>query len=224
VLDKEYKKRMINKSYAVFGLGRYGGAVAKELIDSGAEVIAVDSNERIVEDLVGEFPICKCADITDKEVIKQLGISNVDVVIIALAGEFEASVMSTMLCKELGVGQVIVKCSSEMHRAILEKIGADVVVFPEKDSGIRLAKNLLSSGFVDIADISEDVSIIELNARTEWIGKSLRELELRRKYSINVIALTRNGNVKIAVQPDTIIEGGMKMIVIANKKEINKLK
>ncbi len=214
----------IAKSYAVFGLGRYGRAVAKELIDSGAEVIAVDSNERIVEDLVGEFPICKCADITDKEVFKQLGISNVDVVIIAVAGEFEASVMATMLCKEMGVEQVIVKCSTEMHRAILEKVGADVVVLPEKDSGIRLAKNLLSSGFIDIADISEDISIIELDARAEWVGKSLKELELRRKYSINVIAMTKNGNVEIAVQPDTVIEDNTKMIVIANKKELGRLK
>lgn len=128
------------------------------------------------------------------------------------------------LCKEMGVEQVIVKCSSEMHRAILEKVGADVVVLPEKDSGIWLAKNLLSSGFIDIADISEDISIIELDARPEWIGKSLKELELRRKYAINVIAMTKNGNVEITVQPDAIIEDGIKMIVIANKREIDKLK
>ena len=173
----------ISKSYAVFGLGRYGRAVAKELIDNGAEVIAVDSNDKIVEELVGEFPICKCADVTEREVIKQLGISNVDVAVIAIAGQFEASVMATMLCKEAGVGQVIVKCSSEMHRTILEKVGADIVVLPEKESGVRLAKNILSSGFFDIADISEDISIIELKAKSEWIGKSLKELELRKKYS-----------------------------------------
>lgn len=214
----------IGKSYAVFGLGRYGRAVAKELIDSGAEVIAIDRDKKIIENLIGEFPICKCADITDKEVIKQLGISNVDVVIIAVAGELESSVMATLLCKEVGVRQVIVKCSSEMHRAILEKVGADVVVFPEKDSGIRLAKNLLSSGFLDIADISENISIIELNAKAEWIGKTLKELELRKKYSVNVIALTKNENVEIAIQPDTVIEADMKMIVIANKNEIAKLK
>ena len=209
----------ISKSYAVFGLGRYGRAVAKELIDNGAEVIAVDSNDKIVEELVGEFPICKCADVTEREVIKQLGISNVDVAVIAIAGQFEASVMATMLCKEAGVGQVIVKCSSEMHRTILEKVGADIVVLPEKESGVRLAKNILSSGFFDIADISEDISIIELKAKSEWIGKSLKELELRKKYSINVIALSKNGNVEIALQPDTVIEENMKMIVIANKKE-----
>lgn len=214
----------ISKSYAVFGLGRYGRAVAKELIDNGAEVIAVDSNDKIVEELVGEFPICKCADVTEREVIKQLGISNVDVAVIAIAGQFEASVMATMLCKEAGVGQVIVKCSSEMHRTILEKVGADIVVLPEKESGVRLAKNILSSGFFDIADISEDISIIELKAKSEWIGKSLKELELRKKYSINVIALSKNGNVEIALQPDTVIEENMKMIVIANKKGIYRLK
>ncbi len=214
----------IHESYAVFGLGRYGRAIAKELIDNGAEVIAVDSDAKIVEDLVGEFPICKCADITDHEAIKQLGISNVDVVIIAIAGAFEASVMATMLCKEAGVRRVIVKCASEMHRAILERVGADVVVFPEKDSGIRLAKNLLSAGFIDIADISEEISIIELQVKPEWSGKSLRELELRKKYAINVIALTQNENVKIAIQPDTVIEDNMKMIVVAYKKEIAKLK
>jgi len=214
----------ISKSYAVFGLGRYGKAVAKELIDSGAEVIAVDSNNKIVEDLVGVFPICKCADVTEFEVIKQLGISNVDTVIIAIASKFEASVMATMLCKEVGVGQVIVKCSSDMHRDILKKVGADMVVFPENDSGIRLAKNLLSSGFLDIADISDDISIIELNVKAEWIGKSLRELELRKKHSVNVIALNKNKNVEIVIHPDTIIEENMKMIVIADKKEIDKLK
>lgn len=214
----------IHKSYAVFGLGRYGRAVAKELIDSGAEVIAVDGDSKITENLVGEFPVCRCADVTDPEAIKQLGISNVDTVIIAIAGSFEASVMATMLCKEAGVRHVIVKCSSEIHREILEKVGADTVVFPENESGIRLAKNILSSGFIDVADISDNISIIELPAKPQWVGKSLRELELRKKHSINVIALTRNDDVEIVLQPDTIIEDNMKMIVIADKKDIDKLK
>ena len=213
----------INKSYAVFGMGRYGKAVAKELIDSGAEVIVVDKNYKIIEDLVGEFPVCKCADITDEEVIRQLGISDIDTVIIAIAGELEASIMATMLCIEAGVGKVIVKCYDERHKEILEKIGADMVVLPEKESGIRLAQRLLSSGFTDIVDISDDISIIELDAKQEWIGKSLKELDLRRKHSINVIALNKNGKTEIAFHPDTVIEEGMKVIVIANKKEIDKL-
>ena len=214
----------INKSYAVFGLGRYGSSVAKELVDSGVDVIAIDNDHKKVEDLVGDIPICKCADVTDPNVIKQLGISNVDTVVIALAGELEASIMATMLCKEAGVPQVIVKCSSDIHKEILKKVGADMVVFPEKDSGKRLAKNILSSGFVDVADISDDISIIELTARSEWIGKSLKELELRRKHAINVIAVNKNGKTEIGLHPDEIIDSDMTLIVITNKKDINKIK
>ena len=214
----------INKSYAVFGLGRYGSSVAKELVDSGVDVIAIDNDHKKVEDLVGDIPICKCADVTDPNVIKQLGISNVDTVVIALAGELEASIMATMLCKEAGVPQVIVKCSSDIHKEILKKVGADMVVFPEKDSGKRLAKNILSSGFVDVADISDDISIIELKARPEWIGKSLKELELRRKHAINVIAVNKSGKTEIGLHPDEIIDSDMTLIVITNKKDINKIK
>ena len=176
----------IHKNYAVFGLGRYGKAVAKELVDSGAEVLAVDMNEEIVNSAIHEIPYCKCADITNAETIKQLGIGNMDVVIIAMAQSLEASVMATMLCKEAGVETVIVKCGNEMHQKILSKVGADRVVFPESESGIRLAKNLLSAGFIDIIELDNDVSMIELDVKSEWEGKSLLELNLRRKYSINI--------------------------------------
>ena len=214
----------INKSYAVFGLGRYGRAVARELLNNGADVLAVDQDRRIVDELVGEIPICKCADVTEAGVIKQLGISNIDIVIISMAKNFEASVMTTMLCKEAGVKKVIVKCSNEDHYKILKKIGADEVVFPEYDSGIRLAKNIISSGFIDIADISENISVLELDIKPDWVGKTLRELELRKKYNINVMAFKENGKIDIAVNPDTVINPDMKMIVMANQKEINRIK
>ena len=136
----------LSNTYAVFGLGRYGFSVAKELVNSGVDVIAVDSNEQVVNTLSNNLPVCKCADTTDIEVLKRLGIANVDTVIVAMAGNIEASVMTVMLCKELGVKNIIAKSSSEMHYKILTKVGADKVVFPEKESGTRLAKNLLSSG------------------------------------------------------------------------------
>ena len=121
----------INQTYAVFGLGRYGRAVAKELVNNGAEVLAIDTNEEIVNDASMEIPYCKCADVTDPEVLEQLGVGNIDVVIIAIATNLEASVMATMLCKEAGVKMVIVKCADEMHQRILSKVGADRVVCPE---------------------------------------------------------------------------------------------
>lgn len=214
----------IHKNYAVFGLGRYGKAVAKELVDSGAEVLAVDMNEEIVNSAIHEIPYCKCADITNAETIKQLGIGNMDVVIIAMAQSLEASVMATMLCKEAGVETVIVKCGNEMHQKILSKVGADRVVFPESESGIRLAKNLLSAGFIDIIELDNDVSMIELDVKPEWEGKSLLELNLRRKYSINIVAIRQGNHVHINIDPSKELSKDMKLIVVVNTSKLSKLK
>ncbi len=214
----------INKSYAVFGLGRYGRAVASELVNSGAEVLAVDCDESIINSAISDIPFCKCADVTDPEVIKRLGIANVDVVIIAMANNLEASVMAVMLCKEIGVKTVIVKCANEMHSKILSKVGADKAVFPENESGIRLAKNLLSSGFVDVIELSQDVSLIELDVRKEWVGKTLIELSLRKRYSINVVSIRIGEELIINIDPDMKLGGDMKLVVIANKSKLGKLK
>lgn len=213
----------IKQTYAVFGLSSYGRAVAKELVQNGAEVLAVDTDENVIHAAMGEIPLCKCADITDAEVIRQLGIENIDIVIIAMANNLEASVMATMLCKEVGVKTVIAKCSNEMHRKILEKVGADKVVFPEKESGTRLAKNLLSSGFVDIIELARNVSMIELDVKQEWEGKTLLELNLRKKYSINVVAIRQGNSVCIDIDPEKELESTMKLIVIANTSKLGKL-
>ena len=214
----------MKKTYAVFGLGRYGIAVARELVSNGMEVIAVDSDERIVNAAADELPICKCADITDPEVIRQLGISNADVVIIAMANNLEASVMAVTLCKEIGVRTVIAKCANEMHQKILTRVGADKVVFPENESGIRLAKNLLSSGFVDMVSLAKNVSMIELDMRPEWAGKNLIQLNLRKKYSVNVVAIRRENMVSVDIDPNAPLQGNDKLIVIANPEKLSKLR
>lgn len=213
----------INKSYAVFGLGRYGTSVAKELVNSGAEVLAIDKNKTIVNDAADFLPICRCADITDPAVIKQLGISNIDVVIIAMANNLEASVMATTLCKEAGVKTVIAKCSNEMHKKILSKVGADQVVFPEIESGIRLAKNLLSSGFVDVIELTKDVSMLEIDVKSDWVGKTLVELNLRKKYAINVIAIKNGTDVIVNINPEIQLSDSMQLVIIANTDKLNKL-
>ncbi len=214
----------IHKSYVVFGLGRYGRAVAKGLIDSGADVMAIDSSEDVVNSAIADIPFCKCADITNYETIKSLGISNVDVVIITMASNLEASIMATMLCKECGVKTVIVKCSSEMNQKILQKIGADIVIFPEQESGLRLAKNLVTSGFVDLVELSKDISMVELDVKDEWIGKNLIELNLRRKYSINIAAIIKNNDIIVNIDPVNPLEKDMKLIVVAHKSKLQKLK
>ena len=213
----------MKKSYAVFGLGRYGIAVARELVSNGMEVIAVDSDERVVNTAAGELPICKCADITDPEVIWQLGISNVDVVIIAMANNLEASVMAVTLCKEIGVKTVIAKSANAMHQKILKRVGADKVVFPENESGIRLAKNLLSSGFVDMVSLAKNVSMIDMDVKPEWVGKDLIELNLRKKYSINVVAIRKGDAVSVDIDPHAPLQADDKLIVIANTQRLSKL-
>ena len=214
----------MKKTYAVFGLGRYGIAVARELVDNGMEVIAVDSEERIVNMAADELPICKCADVTDPDVIRELGIANVDVVIIAMANNLEASVMAVTLCKEIGVKTVIAKCANEMHQKILLRVGADKVVFPENESGIRLARNLLSSGFVDMVSLAKNVSMIELDMKPEWVGRNLIDLNLRKKYSINVVALRRGDMVSVDIDPHAPLSPDDKFIVIANTEKLSRLK
>ncbi len=212
------------KTYAIFGLGRYGIAVARELVNNGMEVIAVDADEKIVNAAANELPICKCADITDPDVIRQLGISNADVVIIAMANNLEASVMAVTLCKELGIKTIIAKSANEMHQKILTRVGADKVVFPENESGIRLAKNLLSSGLVDMVSLAKNVSMIELDVKPEWLGKNLIELNLRKKYSVNVVALRKGESVSVDIDPHAPLQADDKLIVIANTEKISKLK
>ena len=213
----------IKKSYAVFGLGRYGMAVAEELVKSGADVIAVDLDLANVNAASEKIPVCKCADVTDAAVIRQLGISNVDVVIIAMARNFEASVMATVLCKEVGVKNIIAKCSDEMHKKILSRVGADKVVLPESESGTRLAKNLLSSGFMDVIELSKNVSMVEIAVRKEWVGKSLIELNLRKKYSVNVVAIKKDDDVYVDIDPSQPLEETMQLIVIADTNRLSKM-
>jgi trk system potassium uptake protein TrkA len=214
----------VKKTYAVFGLGRYGMAVAKELVESGMEVIAVDVKQKIVDDAVGFLPVCKCADVTDADVISRLGIGNIDTVIVCMAGNLEASVMAVTLCKEAGVHTVIAKCANEMHQKILLRVGADQVVFPENESGIRLAKNLLSSGFIDMISLSKDVSMVEIDVKEEWCGKNLIELNLRKKYGFNIVAIKKGEKVTVSINPEQPLEAETTLIVIANTARLGKLK
>lgn len=212
------------KTYAVFGLGRYGTAVARELVENGMEVIAVDAEQKIVNDAAAYLPVCKCADVTDSEVISRLGISNIDTVVVCIASNLEASVMAVTLCKEAGVKNVIAKCANEMQQKILLRVGADKVVFPENESGIRLAKNLLSSGFIDMISLSKDVSMIEIDVRDEWCGKNLIELNLRKKYGFNIVAIKKGERVNVNINPEQPLEAETTLIVIANIAKLGKLK
>ena len=214
----------LQKSYAVFGLGRYGLAVALELAQAGVDVLAIDINESLVNSAASVLPLVKCADVTDPAVIKTLGIANMDVVIVAMAGDLEASVMATMLCKDAGVPTVIAKCATDMGQRILYRIGADKVVFPETESGTRLAKNLLSAGFVDVIELSREVVMVEMDVKAEWVGKNLIDLALRRRYGINVVALRRGDDISVNIDPNKPLNEDTKLLVIANTEKFSRLK
>ena len=198
--------------------------MAKELVENGVEVIAVDLEQRLVNDAAAYLPVCKCADVTDEVVISRLGIGNIDTVIVCMASNLEASVMAVTLCKEAGVKTVVAKCANEMQQKILLRVGADKVVFPEKESGIRLAKNLLSSGFIDMLSLSKDVSIVEIDVKKEWCGKNLIELNLRKKYGFNIVAIKNGENINANITPEQVLDEENTLIVIANTSKLGKLK
>lgn len=212
-----------NNTFAVLGLGRYGLAVAKTLISHGVDLIAVDENDAVVQAAAEFIPVCKCADITDIATLKALDIGSVDVVIIAMASQLEETIMAVTLCKELGAKHVIVKSANELHKKILLRVGADEVVIPESESGIRLAKNLIGSNFFESISLSEDISIVDVPIPQAWVGKSLIDLELRKKYNVNVIAVKEGENLVIDINPNKKLDKDTKLVILAHASKIKKL-
>ena len=182
------------KSYAVIGLGRFGTRIAGRLYDYGEEVIAIDTNQARVDEIADHVTRAVRADAKDKDVLKSLGVDRCDVGIVAMASDLSASVLVTMTLKNLGVPHVICKAHDDTHREILEKLGADEVVIPERMVADRLARTMTSPNILEYIDLSESDGIIECRVPAPWVGKSLRELNIRAKFGVNIIAVrTRNG-------------------------------
>jgi len=214
---------MKKKSFAVLGLGKFGSGVAESLTKAGAEVLAVDNDEEIVNNIASSVTHAVRADICDVEVLRSLGVGNMDGVVIAITGSLDASVMATITAKELGVPYILAKANDALHKKILEKVGADRVIIPEKESGNRMAYQLLAKNFLDIIDLSDKVSMVELAVKAEWVGKSLRSLDLRKKAGANVVAIKHGQEVVVTMDPDTPLTEEMVLWVTAEKKNIEKL-
>ena len=211
------------ETYAVLGLGRYGRAVAKELVDKGMEVLAVDVDPEVVQEASAYLPICKKADVTVKDAIKSLGVASVDTAIICMANNLEASVLAVTICKGLGVKKIIAKCRDEMHREILRKVGANEVYFPESESGVRLARRLISSGFVDVKFMSNKVSMVDVKVKEEWKKKKLSVLNIQ-KYG-KVVAV-KNGDEIIykTISPRMLLKDVSILYIVGDTAELSKLK
>lgn len=211
------------KSFVVIGCGRFGTSVAKTLYELGNEVMAVDMDSDVIQEISEFVTHAVVADALDESVLHELGLSNFDVVIISIASNIEASIMATLTAKEVGAKKVVVKAQSDMHGKVLTKIGADRIIFPERDMGARVAHNLTSSNILDFIELSPEYYIIEIAALKRWINKSLSELRLRNKYGVNVLAIKRENNLKISPVADEIVRAGDILVVIGDSEDIRKI-
>jgi len=211
------------KQYVVIGLGRFGSSIATTLYSLGNDVLVIDKNEDLVEDIADKVTHAVQADATDENTLKSLGIRNFDVAIISIGGDIQSSVMATLIVKELGVKYIIAKGNGELHAKVLYKIGADRVVLPEKDMGVRVAHNMVSSNILDYIELSSDYSIIEIKALKEWEGKNLKDLNLRKKYGINVIAIKNKGKVNLNPAADDKINKENVIVAIGSTEALTSL-
>ena len=210
------------KSYAVLGLGSFGKSVARSFMELGIEVLAVDRNKIIVNEIASEVTYAVQMDVTNEDALKSIGVEKMDGVIVAIGENLEASVMATLLVKELGVPYVVAKAETEMQKKILEKIGADKVVFPEKEMGVRLAKNI-AGNFLDVFDLSSKDSMVELKVKEEWIGKSIRELDFRNRYHLNIVAFRRDGNLDSFPDPDDVLQRDDIIITVGKNEDLSRI-
>ncbi len=202
------------KQFAVLGLGRFGSSLAKTLYGLGHDVLAVDEREEVVQDISDSVTHAIQADAADESTLRSLGLRNFDVAIVTIGSDIQASILVTLILKELGVKYVVAKAQSELHAKVLYKIGADRVVFPERDMGVRLAHNLVSTNILDFIELSSDYSIVEVAALSEWKGKTLKELNMRVKYGINIIAIRREGKINVSPKAeDRIMENDVLVVV-----------
>ena len=213
----------MDKNVIVLGIGRFGEATATKLYEKGIYVTAVDNNYKKIEKIANNVSSAIQADITEEVAMKSLGISNYDIAIIATGTDLEASIQATLICKDSGVKEVIAKAISKSHARILTKIGADKIVFPELDTGERLAKMISGKNILDLNQFSSDYSLCEVKAKKEWIGKTLIELDFRNKYKVNVIAFKRYQKMILDFDPELPIEKDDSLIVIGSNENADKL-
>ena len=213
---------MSSKQFVIIGLGRFGSSVAKTLYALGHDVLAIDSNEDLVQEISDSVTHAVQMDATDENALRTLGLRNFDVAVVTIGANIQASVMATLLVKDMGIKYIIAKGNSDLHAKVLYKIGADRVILPEKDMGVRVAHNLVSSSILDYIELSPD-SIIEIESPKEWYGKSMKELSLRSKYGINVMAIKRNNEVNISPDADDVINKDDIVVAIGSAEDLTKL-
>lgn len=211
------------RQVAVIGLGRFGSSVARTLAQSGCEVLAVDADAERVKAIVEQVTEAVQADALDEGALKSLGLRNFEAVVVAIGHEVKASILVTLLLKEMGVPKIVAKAQDELHGKVLQKVGADIVVFPERDMGVRLAHTLLSRSIIDEIQLSTDYSIFELQAPSQVLDRSLKDLQLRQRFGMTVLAVRRGEGVVVSPDASFVLEHGDILVALGRADKIEKL-
>ncbi|MDG0871980.1 TrkA family potassium uptake protein [Paenibacillus thiaminolyticus] len=211
------------KQFAIIGMGRFGSSVAQNLSNMNFEVLAIDSSEQKIQEVMNIVTHAVSADSTDEDALRALGIRNFDVVVVAIGQDIQSSILTTLILKDLGVPMIVVKAQNELHGKVLSKIGADKVVFPERDMGARVAHHLISPNILDYIELSEDHSIVEMRASSLMIGMNLKELDIRARFGCNVMAIKNNGKTNISPYAEDRIKDGDILVIVGQNNHLKNL-
>lgn len=214
----------MKKTFAVIGLGRFGRAAATRLYELGNEVLVIDQDAVLVQKMEPHATSAVVCDCRDEDALRALGLAHYDCAIVAIGSDLAASVLTTLNLKQLGVGQVICKATDETQKRALEKLGADRVIIPERETGIKLAQAITSSSILDFIELSDNCGIAELPVPASWQGKSLRTLDVRAKYGVNIIALRENDSVNVAPDANVPLHSGQVLVVLGENEKLARLK
>lgn len=216
-------KAAAKKQYAVIGMGRFGFSVANALSNMGFDVLAIDSDEHSTQAVSNIVTHAVTADSTDEEALRALGIRNFDVVVVAIGEDIQASILTTLILKDIGGPLIVVKAQNELHGKVLHKIGADKIIFPERDMGLRVAHHLTSPNILDYIELSDEYSIVDLRATNAMFGQNLKELDIRARFGCNVMAIKRGTKMNISpTADDRLVEGDI-LVIVGEKNDLTKL-
>ena len=214
----------MEKTCAVLGMGRFGSSVAMSLEKNGVEVMGVDHDADLLAQYSSRITYALCAELADEAAVRELGLGNMDNVVVSMGKDLESSILCVMVAKEAGVHNVIAKARSKRMGAILKKVGADSIIYPEEESGIRLARALASSHFLDLQDLPDNMVLVKMKPRPEWVGKNFRELQLRERFHVNVIGIHTDGSFSFMPDPDQKLEKNDIMSVLTLEDNLKQIR
>ncbi len=210
----------MKKQYVVFGAGRFGKSIAVTLQEQGCEVLVVDKDPAVIDDIADSVSYAICANAENAETFAELGMRNLDGAIVACAGSLEASIVTTMMCHEIGIPHILCKAKNKTHEKILKKVGATKVIYPEVEMGKRVAKFLCADNFADWIELSPKYSLVEMDIPSVWQGRSLAQLKLREEYHLNVVGIKQEGDLQVNLNPHDPLPKNSVLIVVGDNEDL----